>query len=161
MPYSAHPPLPAEVLLELYAHARREAPRECCGVVYGEPLQEPGARWLVRPARNIQDELHAEDPAAFPRTAATAYHLDAESLFALARSLGTAAPARVVYHSHLEAGAYFSATDQEAARLGARPAYPVEHLVIDVRGGRVWGAAQFAWSPAAAAYVKVHSYPGE
>lgn len=161
MPYSAHPPLPAEVLLELYAHARREAPRECCGVVYGEPLQEPGARWLVRPARNIQDELHAEDPAAFPRTAATAYHLDAESLFALVRSLGTAVPARVVYHSHLDAGAYFSATDQQAASLDGQPMYPVEHLVIDVRGGRARGAAQFAWSAGAAAYVQVHGYLAE
>ena len=30
-----HPALTAEALAEIYAHARREHPNECCGIVFG------------------------------------------------------------------------------------------------------------------------------
>ena len=35
-----HPELTPEALTEIYAHARREHPNECCGIVFG-PKQQP------------------------------------------------------------------------------------------------------------------------
>lgn len=148
--------LTAEALAEIYAHAARAYPRECCGVVYGaRRAREAGA---VREGRNIQDELHAEDPEAFPRDARTAYQLDAASLFAMNRSLETETPAKVVYHSHCDVGAYFSASDQAAAQLGGEPIYPVEHVVIDVAAQGARGAVQFGWDEDTRKYVEERRY---
>ena len=152
-------PVPCElsedILAELYAHAVREYPRECCGLVF---RAAGDGRLRAAAVRNIQDELHAEEPAKFPRDARTAYHLEASGLFALHRSLDGAEPAVIVYHSHCDAGAYFSATDQEAAQLDGGPTYPVEHVVIDVTDGEARGAVQLAWDEAARRYVEVRSY---
>jgi proteasome lid subunit RPN8/RPN11 len=146
--------LSAEALAAIYAHAVREYPRECCGVVY----QDAAGAWEVREGRNIQDELHAEDPGAFPRDGRTAYHLDVASLFELSRSLQSDEPARLVYHSHCDVGAYFSASDQAAAGIDGQPAYPVEHLVVDVRAEGVRGAVRFGWDGSAGAYVETRRY---
>lgn len=148
--------LTADALAAIYAHAARAYPRECCGVVYGaRQTREAGE---VREGHNLQDELHAEDPAAFPRDARTAYQLDAASLFAMNRSLETETPAKLVYHSHGDVGAYFSASDQAAAQLGGARLYPVEHVVIDVAAGGARGAVQFGWDEGARAYVEVWRY---
>ncbi len=43
----------------------------------------------------------------------------------------------VVYHSHVDCGAYFSAMDQEFA---SRPLYPfpeADHLVVAIAGGSI------------------------
>jgi proteasome lid subunit RPN8/RPN11 len=145
-----------EALAEIYAQARREYPHECCGIVFGARDGEIADR--VRACVNIQDALHAEDPVQHPRTARTAYQLDAAELFALNKSLRGATPARVIYHSHVDAGAYFSDTDQAAARMGDEPAYPVEYLVVDVKADGVHGAAQFAWDEQRKTYVEVRRY---
>ncbi|MFL6129962.1 MAG: Mov34/MPN/PAD-1 family protein, partial [Mycobacteriales bacterium] len=55
---------------EIYAHARREHPNECCGIVYGPKAQPVAARAVA--CVNIQNELHAEDPVQNPRDARTA-----------------------------------------------------------------------------------------
>ena len=148
--------LTEDALAAIYAHAVSEYPRECCGVVYGAAGERMVG--MVREGRNVQDELHAEDPQEFPRDARTAYQLDAASLFEMNRSMGTEAPARIVYHSHCEVGAYFSASDQAAAQLGGEPIYPVEHVVIDVGAGGARGAVQLGWDAGARAYVEVRRY---
>jgi proteasome lid subunit RPN8/RPN11 len=153
---TAHPELTAEALAEIYAHARRDYPRECCGIVFGPRDGVVADR--VRPCVNIQDQLHAEDPTQHPRDARTAYRLETAELFALDRSLRGATPAKVIYHSHVEVGAYFSDTDQAAARMGDEPAYPVEYLVVDARSDGTRGAAQFGWDDAARSYVEVRRY---
>jgi adenylyltransferase/sulfurtransferase len=153
---STHPALSAQALADIYAHARREYPRECCGIVFGPRATDLADR--VHPCVNVQDQLHAEDPAAHPRDARTAYRLDTPELFALDRSLRGDAPARIIYHSHVDAGAYFSETDQAAARMGDEPAYPVEYLVVDVRADGTHGAAQFAWDEVARTYLEVRRY---
>lgn len=155
-PSLPHPTLSAAALEALYAHARRDYPRECCGVVYG-PRDVPIADRAVACA-NIQDRLHAEDPMRFPRDARTAYNLDAKDIFALQKSLRGAEPAKVVYHSHVNAGAYFSETDQAAAQFEGEPAYPIEYVVVDVTGEGTHGAKQFAWSAADKRYVEVGDY---
>jgi proteasome lid subunit RPN8/RPN11 len=151
-----HPTLAAEALEAIYAHARRDYPKECCGIVFG-PKPEPVAD-TVKPCRNIQDELHAEDPATHPRDAGTAYNLAAADIFALQKSLRGDRPAKIVYHSHVDVGAYFSETDQQAACFDDEPAYPVEYVVIDVQKDGPRGAAQFAWDDELRKYVEVRRY---
>jgi proteasome lid subunit RPN8/RPN11 len=151
-----HPLLTPEALAEIYAHARREYPRECCGIVFGP--RDADSADTVRPCANVQDQLHAEDPAQHPRDARTAYQLEARELFALDRSLRGATPAKIIYHSHVEVGAYFSDTDQAAARMGDEPAYPVEYLVVDAKAGGARQAAQFAWDAQRKLYVEVRRY---
>ena len=67
-------------------------------------------------------------------------------------------PAKIVYHSHVDVGAYFSDTDQAAARFDDEPAYPVEYVVIDSQKDGPRGAKQFAWSEAEKKYVEVAHY---
>jgi proteasome lid subunit RPN8/RPN11 len=153
-----HPVLGAEALSEMYAHARRDYPSECCGIVFG-PQGAPVADRAVA-CINTQNDLHAMDPAANPRDASQAYNLGAGDLFKLSKSLRGDAPAKIIYHSHVNVGAYFSATDQAAAVMDGEPSYPVEYVVIDVQADRVGGAAQFAWDAAQRCYVEVGRYPG-
>jgi proteasome lid subunit RPN8/RPN11 len=157
-----HPTLSAEALAAMYAHARRDYPHECCGIVFG-PKGTPAADRAVA-CVNTQNDLHAQDPVTHARDARTAYNLGAGDLFKLGKSLRGDAPAKIIYHSHVDVGAYFSDTDQAAAVMDGEPSYPVEYVVIDVRqsGGEVsvGGAAQFAWDETAIRYVEVGRYPG-
>ena len=157
-----HPRITEEALAEMYAHARREYPNECCGLVFG--AREAATAGRAVPCVNIQNRLHAEDPARHPRDARTAYNLDAPDLFKLQKSLRGPEPVKIVYHSHVDVehgradGAYFSETDQNVATMDGEPTFPVEYVVIDVRADRVAGAAQFAWDAARKRYVEVARY---
>lgn len=153
-----HPVVTAGALAEMYAHARRDYPNECCGVVFG-PKGAPAADRAVACA-NTQNDLHAIDPAANPRDARTAYNLGAGDLFKLSKSLRGDEPAKIIYHSHVDVGAYFSDTDQAAAQMDGEPSYPVEYVVIDVRADAVGGAAQFAWDATQRRYLEIGRYPG-
>jgi adenylyltransferase/sulfurtransferase len=157
-PQVPHPCLAPEALADIYDHARRDYPNECCGIVYGPRGTAIADR--VSPCQNIQDRLHAEDPLRFTRDARTAYNLDVRDVFALQKSLRGDAPAKIVYHSHVDVGAYFSDTDQAAAAFDGEPAYPVEYVVVDVAAGGPRGAKQFAWSDDLKKYVEIGDYAG-
>jgi adenylyltransferase/sulfurtransferase len=155
-----HPVLDEAALDAIYAHARRDYPNECCGIVFG-PKAEPRAS-RAQACINIQNDLHAADPATHTRDARTAYNLGAGDLLKLAKSLRGDEPAKIIYHSHVDIdgdGCYFSATDQAAALMDGEPSYPVEYVVVDVRADAVRGAAQFAWDAAARKYVEIGRYP--
>jgi adenylyltransferase/sulfurtransferase len=160
-PSPPHPLLTADALADIYAHARREHPNECCGIVYGPKSQPVAARAVA--CVNIQNELHAEDPVKHTRDATTAYNLGAGDLFKLGKSLRGDEPAKIVYHSHVDVGradgAYFSDTDQAAAQMDGEPSYPVEYVVVDLRADGVRGAAQFAWDADERRYVEIGRYP--
>jgi proteasome lid subunit RPN8/RPN11 len=151
-----HPTVAPAALAAMYEHARRDYPRECCGIVFG-PRAEPIAD-SARACRNIQDDLHAEDPATHTRDATTAYNFEAADLFLLQKSLRGETPAKIIYHSHCNVGAYFSPTDQEAARFDDEPACPVEYVVIDIQKDGPRGAKQFAWDDDQKTYVEVAAY---
>ncbi|MFL5307942.1 MAG: Mov34/MPN/PAD-1 family protein [Polyangia bacterium] len=153
-----HPTVSTEALAVMYAHARRDYPNECCGIVFG-PKGGPVADLAV-PCANIQNQLHQEDPVTHTRDARTAYNLAAGDIFKLQKSLRGDSPAKIVYHSHVEVGAYFSETDQTAAQMEGEPSYPVEYVVIDVRADGIGGAAQFAWDSASHRYVEIGRYAG-
>lgn len=143
----------------MYAHAVREYPKECCGIVFGPKSADQADR--AKACRNIQDDLHAQDPVTHVRDAATAYNLDASDIFALQKSLRGESPAKIVYHSHVEVGAYFSDTDQAAAQFDGEPTYPVEYVVIDVSKSGVRGAAQFTWDEGTRRYIEIGRYPAD
>ncbi len=89
----------------IQAQAEREYPYECCGFVIGDPNGEE-----VRPIANIQNEKHAANPAAYPRDARTAYLMDPRAQLAVLNEIDRRGlQLRVVYHSHPDHDAYFSA----------------------------------------------------
>ena len=66
---------------------------------------------------------------------------------------------RVIYHSHVDAGAYFSEEDERIALSEGGPAYPgVSYLVVSVTGGKVGEASLFAWDERKRAFLKVESF---
>ncbi|MEZ4453415.1 MAG: Mov34/MPN/PAD-1 family protein [Nannocystaceae bacterium] len=124
------------VLEDMYRHARATFPRECCGYL----IADADAGVVVQRCENIQDELHAEDPETFPRTAENGYNIGGRELLSLVRSFGGPRPATIIYHSHPRVGAYFSAEDERAAEAAG---YPVDYLVIDAQEDRIGEAKLF------------------
>jgi adenylyltransferase/sulfurtransferase len=140
--------LSAEALAEIYAHAEAGYPEEVCGLVI--------AGVEVRRCENRQNALHAEDPAHFPRDARTAYNLGAKDLFFLDKSLRSARPVTIIYHSHVEVGAYFSEEDVRAAAPEGELVYPVDYLVVDAKKAGAAGARLFRFE--GGAFVEVARY---
>jgi proteasome lid subunit RPN8/RPN11 len=134
---------PADVLDVVYAEARRAYPAECCGFLVG-PRDDDGVT-RARPCRNAQEG--GQHPTAAARGAETAYVIAGEDLLALNRSLDGPEPAKVIYHSHPNGRAYFSATDEAVATdpWGEGPMYPVRQLVVGLDAERVVEAAMFEW----------------
>ena len=137
----------AEELAAIHAQAVREYPHESCGLI----LTSGGERRVI-PCRNIQEELHAQDPARHPRDARTAYFIDPQDLLRIGRLEAEGFAVAVIYHSHIDAGAYFSETDRRQALFGEDPMYPdAAYIVSSVRGEasgpRVDDTAAFRWDP--------------
>lgn len=110
---------------------------------------------LLVPCRNIQNELHARNPEQHPRDARTAYTMHADDLRAVFE-LETRERYRigVIYHSHVDVGAYFSPTDRQRALLHGEPMYPeAAYLVVSVVDRRVAETAVFRWNPATRDFV--------
>jgi proteasome lid subunit RPN8/RPN11 len=162
-PETGLPVLAAAVLAEIYAHARSTYPEECCGFLIG--TQGSAQIDEVRRCVNEQNRYHALDPESFPRTARNAYYLGGKDLRFLAESLGTSRPVRIIYHSHPNVGAYFSAEDTRAA-LGrepdatAEPQYPVDHIVIDAQADHIAEAKLFRWDTQQHTFVHCDTYGG-
>jgi [CysO sulfur-carrier protein]-S-L-cysteine hydrolase len=122
-------------------HAVHAYPEEACGVIV-----ERGGERRHLACRNIQNELHARDPVRHPRDARTAYYIDPRDLLAIGRLDGDGFRVAVIYHSHVDAGAYFSATDRRQALVGGEPIYPAAaYVVASVVGGQVAAVAAFRW----------------
>src|ERR1700687_621157 len=132
----------------IVAQAEREFPYECCGFIIGD-----GAAEEVRPIANIQNQKHAENPAAFARDARTALLLGPKEHLAVLNELDRRKlRLLMVYHSHPDHDAYFSATDRAQACSfdPAEPDYPdTIYLVMSVRGGKFARAAAFGWDAGA------------
>jgi proteasome lid subunit RPN8/RPN11 len=144
-----------QALEAMHAHAVEGFPEEVCGVLLAGPTGQS-----VRRMRNVQNDLHAADPAANPRDARTAYQFDAAELLEVTRQ-GDAPGWRIVlfYHSHPQHGAYFSETDKARALFGGEvelgPAFPgVAYLVISVYDRVVRDRKTFAWDEPAQDFVE-------
>ena len=142
----------SDELAQIRNQAEAEYPAECCGVL----LLRRGADSdrLLLPCRNIQDELHASDPVKHPRDSRTAYFIDPKDLLTIGRREGQGYGVAVIYHSHIDAGAYFSATDKRNALVNNEPAYPeAVYVVLSVVKGKVVDARAFVWDHAARDFV--------
>jgi proteasome lid subunit RPN8/RPN11 len=144
------------VLAQVFDLARRAFPAECCGWLIGDR-----AGTTVDAVRACTNAQAAGDHPSVPgRTAETAYVIAGADLLELARTLDGARPPRIIYHSHPNGRAYFSATDREVATSpwGDGPAFPVQHLVVGLDAARVVEAALFAWTDAG--WAEVARLPG-
>jgi len=135
------------------ARATADHPEETCGFVFGA---ERGSQ-EVWPMRNIQNELHAAQPAVYPRDATRAYAFDGEEMRSvLAAKKAAGQPLVAIYHSHPDCAAYFSKTDSEAATVFGEPTLPgIVHLVLSVLDGEVADVKAFDWSSDAGEFVEV------
>jgi [CysO sulfur-carrier protein]-S-L-cysteine hydrolase len=144
--------LHAETVAAIDRDSLAAYPEECCGVVLTAGDDE-----LVRPVSNVQNRLHAEDPAKHPRDARTAYFMDPKALFVVLEEADKQRrPVRVFYHSHPEHDAYFSSEDRERALAWDEPAYPgAAYLVVSVYGGRVKERRAYAWDESTRDFAEV------
>jgi len=125
------------VLDQIEAHAHECFPSEACGFVLG-PASEP--QMLDRAVRetNEADKYHALDAERFPRTSRTYFKMNelrAARAFEEGERAGT--PIKVIYHSHCDAGAYFSAEDSATFAADGMLMWPCAFLVVSVIGGQV------------------------
>jgi len=137
----------------IVAQAEREFPYECCGFVIGDDATDE-----VRPIANIQNRMHAADPAAHPRDARIAFLMEPkEHLAVLSEIDRRKLKLKIVYHSHPDHDAYFSPTDRAQACLfdPGEPDYPdTAHIVMSIRSGKFARAAAFVWDATRKEFVE-------
>ena len=127
---------------------------ESCGLLLG-----PSADALrvdeILPMVNRARKLHELDPETYPRTARMYFDVDPMKFQrAVEQGEGNGRPVKVLYHSHLDVGAYFSETDAAAAKMGGdEPAYDLAYLVTSVRAGAVDDQKLFVWDAARREFV--------
>jgi len=128
---------------------------ESCGLLLGPAADELLVDEIL-PMQNRAAKLHAMDPETYPRTARTYFDLDPLKFErAIEKGDAEGRPVKVLYHSHLDVGAYFSETDAAAAKMGGdAPAYELAYLVTSVRGGAVDDRKLFVWDARACAFVE-------
>ena len=125
--------IPQSILKKIHAHAIREYPSECCGMILGPKESNEWARFY--PCQNMQDALHKNSPKQFPRTSRTAYIIGSEDQIAVDKILrATEGRIAVIYHSHIDQDAYFSEEDIKQALYKGEPFYPdAAYLVLSVK----------------------------
>lgn len=133
--------MPARLLNELRSHALETWPEECCGLLVG---RAPGRFEAAHRCRNDMTRLHRQDPETWPRDGTKAFHMN-EIDYLRVREQAEAAGRRVtgVYHSHVDAAAYFSELDQVYVRQPLFPFPEAQHIVLSLLEGRVREVALF------------------
>ncbi len=125
------------VLEAIHAHALEGYPSESCGFVSG-PATEPAL--LTRSARqdNEADKFHKLDPITFPRTSRTYFKInELKAARAFEAAEGERVPIKVIYHSHCDAGAYFSAEDAATFASDGQLMWPCAFIVVSVLEGKL------------------------
>jgi [CysO sulfur-carrier protein]-S-L-cysteine hydrolase len=146
-----------QVLGRVDDEARRAYDRdeESCGFLVG-PREMPRRVDGIVPMVNRANRLHTLDPQSYPRTGRTYFDIDSMKFeAAIRKGEADGRPVKVLYHSHLDAGAYFSPTDAEVAKMGqGEPPWDLAYLVTSVRAGDVDDRKLFVWDPAAGSFVE-------
>jgi proteasome lid subunit RPN8/RPN11 len=148
--------VPRRVLAQLEAEATAAYARdeEACGYLIGPPGDGLLAdEAVVMP--NLANRYHQLDPEAYPRRGNTYFLIDARRFQRAVEEGAAGRPVKVLWHSHLDVGAYFSATDAGAATMGGdEPANPLAYLVTSVRKGVVDDHKLFIWEAAGRQFVE-------
>lgn len=125
----------ADLMAMIRQSAEDAYPSECCGFVFG-PADDVGLLDEVSAQANEADKYHAMDPETFPRTSRTYFKINE---LRASRTLESAAkcgrPLKVIYHSHCDAGAYFSEEDADTFSQGAKLMWPCAFIVVSVNNG--------------------------
>jgi proteasome lid subunit RPN8/RPN11 len=142
--------IPGKLLSLCFEHGRECYPEEACGVLSG-PESDGGALTEAHRLPNVLNQLHGEDPQRYPRTAREGYVMDPQAHLRLERRLrAEGRSVKVLYHSHADVGAYFSAEDRQRALWDGQPLYPgTAYLVCGIKQGQPDGAI-LAWYDEAA-----------
>lgn len=145
--------------VEADAKAGYAKDEEACGYLRG-PAEEPLLCDEHVAMVNIANKLHQIDPEQYFRTARMFFAFNEKKFDdAVNASREAGHPVKVLYHSHLDAGAYFSPTDAAVMSMGEPPAveggeirmgpgpnWPLAFLVTSVRDGEIDEHRLFAWS---------------
>ena len=144
--------IPEPMLKSIFVQAEKEYPHECCGMIM-ESVETSTLR--LCPCQNAQDMYHQLDPTNFPRTSETAYFIDSGQLFKIQKKAReNREKIKIIYHSHINAGAYFSEEDTRIALSEGEPVYSgVEYLVVSVVQGKVSDYNLFKWDSTKRAFV--------
>ena len=146
-----------KILERVFAEARQAYARdeESCGFLLG-PAGDPLLVDELVAMENRANKLHALDPETYTRTGRMYFDIDPMKFGRAIREGESAGrPVKVLYHSHLDVGAYFSETDAAAATMGGpAPAYELAYLVTSVRSGQVDEHRLFVWDSSAKAFVE-------
>ncbi|MGH8059387.1 MAG: Mov34/MPN/PAD-1 family protein [Candidatus Entotheonellia bacterium] len=141
---------------EIYAQALAEFPFECCGMIIGPEGEDVGPEDLVRPCRNVQQDLHQRYPDRFPRDATIGYTMAKEDIEAIAKEAQQRDwTVKVCYHSHPNTGAYFSQEDRRNAE-GWDLWFPgVRFVVLSAYPGEIRDIQGYRWDELTSAFVPV------
>ena len=129
--------IPAAVMAEIEAHALECYPSEACGFVMG-PAGEPDLLDEARREENEADKYHRLDPETSPRTSAMYFKINelrAQRAFTAGEDSGR--PLKVIYHSHCDAGAYFSAEDAATFAQSGQLMWPCAYILVSIQQGKV------------------------
>ncbi len=122
--------LKSSIEKELWEHAIKEYPSECCGWIIEYPST---GEQKYFPSENLQDKYHAIDPKNYPRTSREAFLLDARKL---ERSLEEAEKKGgylfAIVHSHIDVDAYFSKEDEDKMTFPdtKEPIFPSKFYIV-------------------------------
>lgn len=157
------------VLTAIEADALRgyAADEEACGYVTG-PAADPLFCDTPVHMDNVANKLHAMDPETYFRTGRMYFAFNgAKFEKAVREGAASGQPVKILYHSHLDAGAYFSPTDAAVMSLGEPPAeeggpwktgpgpaWPLAFLVTSVTAAGIADHRLFVWNPEERAFVE-------
>jgi proteasome lid subunit RPN8/RPN11 len=144
------------IIEEICQHAIQEYPFECCGIITGDKNKQ-----TVHLCENIQNRMHAEDPARYPGDARIAYTMDRrtfDSVIGEAREKGEEIIA--FYHSHPEHEAYFSEEDLAAQTVFGEPEFPgALQIVMSVMAGKITDIKCYIWDGQVCMFRDVEECP--
>ncbi len=136
------------ILKQCYSHGIATYPHEACGLISG-PVDNSGLLTKVHVMPNVMDEYHLHDPKQYPRTSRNGYFIDPAGYLELMDSLREKDHRiKIIYHSHVDADAYFSGTDLEYALWDGEPAHPdVGYLVFGIKERTPAGCVMAVFNP--------------
>lgn len=137
--------IPKYIYEAAIAHVKREPSRESCGLILSD---REGKLTRLIICNNLQDERHQEDPLLYPRDSKTAYFIDPKQLLEIQKEMReTDEKIAIIYHSHINAEAYFSEEDYRQAVFKEEVLYPnAKYLIFSVIEGEVAESALYSWN---------------
>ena len=125
------------VLDDIEAHALACYPSECCGFASG-PADQALVVDTSQREENEADKYHKLDPETFPRTSTTYFKInELRAAKAFDAGDGNGRPIKVIYHSHCDAGTYFSKEDANTFASNRQLMWPCAFIVVSVQDGKI------------------------